>query len=284
MNDMSIEDLQDWVGRSATVEESLSLATIANMNATLARDDPAPQVGDPLPLTWHWLFFNRGATPDRLSRDGHLGHDDFMPPVPLPRRMWAGNRLEVTKPLSIGRPATRVATIEDITEKTGRTGRLIFLRERSEVTDDAGGKLTDWKTLAYREDSDGSGPPPAKPAPTDQVWRRDITPDSVLLFRYSALTFNSHRIHYDREYVTGVEGYPALLVQGSLTATLLMDLLRRELPDGDVKEMNVRAMAPLYDNAPFTVNGKPSEDGKSVQLWAATNSGDLAMTVDVTLN
>ena len=284
MNDITIDELQSWVGRSQTVEDVISLSAIANMNVTLGREEGELGVGDMLPPSWQWLFFNRGAPPEMLGRDGHVSNSDFMPPMPLPRRMWAGNRIEITKPLTIGRTAKKVSTIEEITEKSGRSGRLIFLCERSDFTDDVGGALTDWRTVVYRGDPDGKEQKKSNPAPSDAIWSREISPDTVLLFRYSALTFNSHRIHYDRDYTTGVEGYPALLVHGPLTATLLMDLLRRELPAAEVGGINVRAMSPLFDNEPFSVNGSPSADGKSVKLWAATNSGELAMTIDVSLN
>ncbi len=276
-----MDDLQNWVGRRETVEDIIGLSTIANMNAMLGRGASELKIGDVLPPSWHWLFFNRGATPEMLGPDGHVAHSDFMPPVPLPRRMWAGNKVEVLKPLTIGRSAKRVTTIDDITEKDGRSGPLIFLRERSDVTDDAGGALTDWRTVVYRGEAEGVEKPKDNPAPQDPKWYQEIVPNSVLLFRYSALTFNSHRIHYYRDYPTSVVGYPALLVHGPLTATLLLNLLRREMPEATVQNMSVRAMAPLFDDAAFSVNGTPSDDGKSAQLWATTNDGNLAMTIDV---
>ena len=283
MSKSDAKDMQNWIGRNETVEDILSLSTIENMNAMLGRRRAELQTGDPLPPSWHWLYFNRGEAPDKLGRDGHIVKSDFMPPIPLPRRMWAGNRVEVTKPLTIGSLGKRVTTIEDISEKDGRTGPLIFLRERSDLSDDKGGQLTDWRTLVHRGEADGTEKPQPNPAPRNPVWHQKIMPDSVLLFRYSALTFNSHRIHYDRDYTTSVEGYSALLVHGPLTATLLLNLLRSEMPDASLKEMNVRAMSPIFDNATFSVNGTPAEDGKSVRLWATTSDGDLAMTIDVSL-
>jgi 3-methylfumaryl-CoA hydratase len=283
MPEYNIDKLQNWVGRSETVEDVISLATIENMNATLGRASNELKVGDPLPPSWQWLFFNRGVAPDSLGRDGHVAKSNFAPPMPLPRRMWAGNKVEVTKSLTIGQPAKRLTVIEEITEKNGRSGQLVFLRERSEITDENGGSLIDRRTIVFRADAGQSEAPKVSPARTDAAWQQKVEPDPVLLFRYSALTFNSHRIHYDREYTTGVEGYPALLVHGPLTATLLMNLLRQEMPTAMVRDFNVRAMAPLFDNKSFSVNGKPTEDGTAVHLWAATAEGDLAMTIDVTL-
>lgn len=283
MSEISIEDLQSWIGRSETVEETIALATVENMNATLGRRGGALSAGDALPPSWHWLFFNRGASPEDLGRDGHVANSDFAPPQPLPRRMWAGNKVDIQTPLTIGSRARRVTTIEEITEKTGHSGRLIFLRERSDLSDDQGGALTDWKTVVYREEADVTEKPKPNPAPVGALWSQDVTPDPVLLFRYSALTFNSHRIHYDRDYTTSVEGYPALLVHGPLTATLLLNLLRQKLPGAELRQINIRAMAPLFDNAPFSIYGIPAEDGKSAKLWATTLDGNLAMTVNVDL-
>ncbi|MGY9000069.1 MAG: acyl-CoA dehydrogenase [Rhodospirillales bacterium] len=283
MSDDSIGSLQNWVGRSQVVTDIISLPVIENMSATLGRDPGELKAGDPLPPSWHWLFFNRGPVPGNLRPDGHIASSNFVPPIPLPRRMWAGNKIDVTKVLTIGRPAECLTTIESIIEKEGSSGRLIFLEERSEVTDDYNGYLLDRKTIVYRAEANNNKFIKSNAAPVDSTWRQTLEPNSVLLFRYSALTFNSHRIHYDRDYTTEIEGYPALLVHGPLIATLLMNLLRQEMPRANVRNMNIRATAPIFVDGAFTVNGVPAKNGKSVELWATTGSGELAMTIDAEL-
>lgn len=283
MIEVPIKELQNWVGRSEIVEDVISLSAVANLSATVGRDPGELQYGDPLPPCWHWLFFNRGADPKNLRVDGTFANSDYMPPISSPRRMWAGNKIKTDKSLTIGSSAKRITTIEEIIEKRGSSGRLIFLRERTEVADDNHGSLIDWRTLVFRDEAVKSERQKHNPAPTTGIWLRKINPDHILLFRYSALTFNSHRIHYDQEYTKNVEGYPELLVHAPLTATLLLDLLRQEMPSSEVKEINLTAMAPIFANNSFSVNGMPSEDGKTIQLWAMTKDGNLAMKADVLL-
>jgi 3-methylfumaryl-CoA hydratase len=215
-----------------------------------------------------------------VGPDGHAKRGGFLPPIALPRRMWAGSQFEFHRPLRIGDAITRRSTIADVTEKSGRTGRLVFVKVRHDVRrrDDADNALTEFHDIVYREapKPDDVAPPP-KSAPAAAAWRRHWVPDDVLLFRYSALTFNGHRIHYDRRYVTEVEGYPGLIVHGPLIATLLLDLLRYERPDATVTRYEFRAVRPLFDVHPFDVCGEPQPDGKTVRLWARDHEGYLAM-------
>jgi 3-methylfumaryl-CoA hydratase len=281
MYEQSITELQNWVGRSEIVEDVLSLSTVANMSATIGSSAVELQNGSPLPPCWHWLFFNRGAGSEKLRLDGTYADSDYMPPILLPRRMWVGNKIEIIKPLTIGSAARRITIVEEITEKTGVSGRLIFLRERMEITDDNCGSLTDWRTLVFRDGAEKSKHQKKTPAPKMGEWLQSINPDPVLLFRYSALTFNSHRIHYDRDYTQNIEGYQDLLVHAPLTATLLLNLLRKQMPLAVVKEIIIRATAPIFIGQSFSVSGTPSPEGKSIQLWATTEDGNLAMTADI---
>jgi len=198
----------------------------------------------------------------------------------LPRRMWAGGRFEFAKPLRIGDPITRVSTIDDVSEKSGRTGSLVFVKVRHEIRSqgESAGALTEFHDIVYREAArpDDVAPTPKK-APASSAWERKWVPDDVLLFRYSALTFNGHRIHYDRRYVTEVEGYPGLIVHGPLIATLLLDLVRHELPDADVTRYEFRAVRPVFDINHFFVCGEPGPDGKTLRLWAKDHEGFLTM-------
>jgi 3-methylfumaryl-CoA hydratase len=192
--------------------------------------------------------------------------------------MWAGSRVAFHQSLRIGETIERTSTIDSVTTKEGRTGPLVFVRVRHSIAGARGLAIVDEHDIVYRRMPEPDDRPAIPPrAPDHATWTRTIQPDDVLLFRYSALTFNGHRIHYDRRYVTEVEGYPGLIVHGPLIATLLLDLVRRERPEATVARFSFRAVSPLFDIAAFTVNGSPADDGQSVKLWAANADGGLAM-------
>ena len=272
-----MNQLEHWIGRTESRTDLITSSSATRLATTLDRDDPPPQPGDALPPLWHWLYFLPLFRQSELGPDGHSKPGGFLPPVTLPRRMWAGGRLEFHHPLQIGDTVTRVSRIMDLKSKQGRTGPLVFVLVRHEITGPQGVALTEEHDIVFRDFPHPGDPAPAPPpAPTDAVWQRTIHPDDVLLFRYSALTFNTHRIHYDRRYATEVEGYPGLVVHGPLIATLLLDLLHRSDPAAQVKRFEFRAASPLFDGAPFTVCGKP-EAGGAVHLWAQNSTGGLAM-------
>ena len=274
---LDIVHLQQWIGRAETHSDVITPVPVAALAATLDREDPPPQPGDALPPLWHWLYFLPVHRQSELGADGHAQRGGFLPPVPLPRRMWAGGRLEFHRPLRVGEPVTRASRILDVKGKQGRTGELVFVLVRHEISDAEGVALTEEHDIVYREHPKAGEPAPSPlPAPADFTWQRAIHPDDVLLFRYSALTFNGHRIHYDRRYATEVEGYPGLIVHGPLIATLLLDLLRRSLPQANVARFQFRAVSPLFDTAPFAVCGKP-ESGGAIRMWAQNAAGILAM-------
>ena len=234
--------------------------------------------GDALPPPWHWQYFLSMSPMAEVGPDGHPQRGGFLPPVPLPRRMWAGSRMEFHRPLRIGDAITRVSRIADVTLKEGRSGTLVFVKVRHEIAGPQGPALVDEHDIVYRDLPKPDDPAPSpRSAPVQCMWRREIRPDPVLLFRYSALTYNSHRIHYDHPYVTKVEGYPGLVVHGPLLATLLLDLLVREQPRATIAHFEFRAVRPVFDVAPFFVCGQPSADGKAAQLWIAGSDGFLCM-------
>ncbi|MDP3700302.1 MAG: MaoC family dehydratase N-terminal domain-containing protein [Hylemonella sp.] len=276
MNTPDLNHLRDWIGRSETRQDLLTATPVAALSATLDRDDPAPVPGTALPPLWHWLYFTPLTRHSEIGEDGHAKRGGFLPPVPLPRRMWAGGRLDFLQHLRVGESVQRVSTIKDVTVKEGRSGALVFVCVRHELSSTRGLALSEEHDIVYR-DAPAPGAPAPEPtaAPRDEQFSREIVPDPVLLFRYSALTFNGHRIHYDRSYVTGVEGYPGLIVHGPLIATLLLDLLRRNLPDASVKRFSFKAVRPTFDIHPFTVCGKV--DGKTVTLWGRDHEGWLTM-------
>ena len=281
MADIDIDHLRTWIGREERFEDIATRVPVKALSATLDRDDPEPRDGDALPPLWHWLYFLPIYRTSAAGPDGHAKRGEFMPPVPLPRRMWAGSRFVFHKPLRVGEAIARVSRIDDVTMKTGRSGPLIFVTARHEIAGAGGAAITEFHDLVYRAEARPGDPAPAaQRAPDDAEWRRDIAPDDVLLFRYSALTFNSHRIHYDRRYVTEVEGYPGLVVHGPLIATLLIDLVRRNT-DRPILSFDFRALKPLFDIAPFAVCGKPG--GDKVDLWTRDAGGDLSMRAEARL-
>ena len=274
------QPLENWIGRTESRTDLVTAAPIAALAATLDRDNPRPQASDPLPPLWHWLYFLPVHRQSELGADGHAKRGGFLPPVPLPRRMWAGGRLEFHHPLRVGDRITRVSRIIDVKSKQGRSGALVFVLVRHEISNQQGLALTEEHDMVFRASPRPGDPAPTPPpAPADAAWQRVVHPDDVLLFRYSALTFNGHRIHYDRRYATEVEGYPGLVVHGPLIATLLLDLLDRSLPQEPVKRFEFRAVSPLFDTEPFTVCGQPNPDG-TVRLWAQNAHGGLAMEAE----
>jgi 3-methylfumaryl-CoA hydratase len=280
---MEIADLRKWVGKTQSASDQITATPIAALSATLDLEAPRPLDGHPVPPLWHWLYFLETHLQSELSPDGHAKLGGFLPPVPLPRRMWAGGRFEFLRPLRVGETYTRTSRIADVQEKKGRTGTLVFVVVRHEIGNAAGIALTEEQDLVYRALSKPGDPAPApQPAPAGAKWGRVVKPDDVLLFRYSALTFNGHRIHYDRRYATETEGYPGLVVHGPLIATLLVDLLRRHMQAADVARFEFRALSPLFDISPFKLCGKPERDGKTISLWAADTRGGLAMTAKAT--
>jgi 3-methylfumaryl-CoA hydratase len=279
-------DLQGWVGRSESVRDRIGATPVHALNATLDHETVRTLDGAALPPLWHWLYFLPAHRQSEIGPDGHAKRGGFLPPVPLPRRMWAGSQFEFRSPVRVGDVVERTSTIADVTEKDGRTGKLVFVKVRHEVRCNAAAEpaIVEFHDIVYREPKrpDDVDPPP-QPAPTGAAWQREIVPDDVLLFRYSALTFNGHRIHYDRKYVTEVEGYPGLIVHGPLIATLLMDLVRRNAPDADVATFRFRAVRPTFDLNPFRVNGQLQPDGKTIRLWAQDHDGWLTMDAVATL-
>jgi 3-methylfumaryl-CoA hydratase len=281
----TLAHLQSWMGRTETLTDDITAAPVRALSATLDRDDADPASGTALPALWHWLYFLPHQRQSELGPDGHAKRGGFLPPVPLPRRMWAGGRLQWHQPvLRVGDAIKRVSRIESVTHKSGRSGDLVFVLVKHETSNAHGLALTEEHDIVYRANPQPGDPvPPPQPAAQGAAWTAEIVPDEVLLFRFSALTFNGHRIHYDRRYVTEVEGYPGLIVHGPLIATLLLNLLRNKLPNARVSHFNFRAVRPVFDIAPFKLHGTPAPDGKTVSLWTEDYEGWLTMQATATL-
>jgi 3-methylfumaryl-CoA hydratase len=266
-----------WLGRTEVRDETLAAAPLASMSATLDRDDPPPVAGTEVPPLWHWGYFTPLARESEIGPDGHATRGGFLPPVTPPRRMWAGGRLTFDAPLAVGDAVTRTSRIASIDAKSGRSGTLVFVAVHHDYLTVRGRAIHEEHDIVFR---DAPAPGASAPAPPrgreDEDYAREIAPDPVLLFRYSAITFNGHRIHYDREYATKVEGYPGLVVHGPLIATLLVDLLRRERPTARLRQFDFRAVSPLFDVHRFRVCGRDEGGGRHA-LWARSHEGALAM-------
>ena len=272
-----MDDLRGWIGKTESITDQVTPVPIAGLSATLDRDDPFPKHGTELPPMWHILYFLPIQRQSEIGKDGLVKRGGFLPPVPLPRRMYGGTRVQFHHPLRVGENISKVSRIMDVSYKEGRSGPLAFVLVRHEISNDKGVAITEEQDAIFRGDPRPDDPvPEPKLAPSDATWSREICTDEVMLFRFSALTFNGHRIHYDWRYATAVEGYPQLLVHGSLIGTLLLDLLRRNLPHSTVAHFSSRAVRPLLNGVPFSLCGRSEDSGKTIKLWAATSEGHLA--------
>ncbi|MEY4751511.1 MAG: hypothetical protein RIQ60_3725 [Pseudomonadota bacterium] len=272
-----LDSLRTWIGRSEQSADEISAAPVTALAATLNHEPAAVPPGSTLRPLWHWLYFTPRPRASEIGPDGHARRGGFLPPVPLPRRMWAGGRLEFLQPLRVGDEVTRVSRIRSVDIKQGRSGTLVFVTVRHEITNALGLAVTEEHDIVYRDaPTPGAPVPPPTLAPAGAEFERVIVPDAVLLFRYSALTFNGHRIHYDRPYVTEVEGYPGLIVHGPLIATLLLDLLHRQFPQATVTRFDFKALRPVFDIHHFHVCGRREGAGQ-VQLWTRDHEGLLTM-------
>ena len=278
-----INHLKTWIGKTETLHDVATLFPVQALAATFNQSQQYKE-GDVLPELWHWLYFLPHAPLSEVGPDGHPKRGGFLPPVPLPRRMWAGSRLTWHKALKIGEKITRHSTIKSVEHKAGRSsGDLIFVTVKHEISNESGLAISEEHDIVYRS-VPTEGDKPAAPVIIEDKpdWNKEIIPSEVLLFRYSALTFNGHRIHYDRKYVNEVEIYPGLIVHGPMIATLLIELLHENLPNRRLKTYEFRAIRPLFDIHHFEVNGKAQNDG-SISLWTKNYEGFASMKATATL-
>lgn len=263
-------DLSGWIGKSRTVTDRMDPGHAACVAATLG--DAAPAHGDALPPLWHWAFFLETVPLSMTGTDGHPARGGFLPPADNRNRMWAGGRVTFNSALRVGVEAEKTSTVTAIEEKKGRTGSLLFVTVRHDVVQGGNLVISEEQDIVYREPS----PPKltgSEPAPAAQ-WSQPVDPTPVLLFRYSAVTFNSHRIHYDYPYVTGTEGYPGLVVHGPMIATLMCRAFVHAHPAATLRHLSYRGLRPLIAPTPFTVAGAMSGAGQA-RLWAE-QEGTLA--------
>lgn len=277
---IDLDRLRQTIGRETTASDVVTPQMCRAFAATLDREEPPIGDGAPAPLAIHWCLAQPTVPMGGLGPDGHPAKGGFLPAVPLPRRMWAGGKLTFHGSIRVGDRITRVSRIKDVAVKEGRTGPLCFVTVGHTVSTDAGIVIEERQDIVYRGDERASpaSPPAQAIAPRAAEHARTIVADPVLLFRYSALTFNGHRIHYDRDYATGEEGYPGLVVHGPLQATILLALavdLR-----GQPKTFGFRGVSPLFDGAAFTANAAATDKG--IDLWTADRNGRETMTASAT--
>ena len=282
MNDGMEAGLTGWVGRSRSVHDEVSAVLIRRMAATLDQEvDLAP--GSAIPPHWITILFDDAQPQSSLGADGHPSKGEFLPPVPLPRRMLGGRRLFFHEPARIGDALERRSEIVSITPKTGRTGQLVFVGVRHTITGPRGVVAVEEHDIAYREAA-APGAKEAKaeaPAEPEPAWDEAFTPDPVLLFRYSALAFNGHRIHYDADYTREVEGYPALVVNGGLTSLMLLEAAGRHAGGRKLASYAARTIRPLFVGRDFRLRGTAIDSEGKARLWAADPDGAALLRIDL---
>jgi len=265
---MQSKDFSAWLGNTQQVESIIDGEHVARIAVTL--NEPTPQLNDELPLLWHWAFFEERMAADSLGRDGHPQLGEFLPPTENRNRMWAGGRVEFIKPLLVGVKTQCKVTVTHIVEKQGSTGSLLFVTLTYEYSQ--GGELAihEERDLVYREPT----APKLEPGKVAKAaeWSTEVIPSSVLLFRYSAVTFNGHRIHYDYPYVTAVEGYPNLVVHGPLLATYSLQACVKANSEKTVKTFSYRGLRPQILPEAFKLQGSLL-DSQHAEVWACNSSG-----------
>jgi 3-methylfumaryl-CoA hydratase len=271
---MNIDQLKSWIGRREIVADDVPMFPARALAATL---DQQVAPADGLPPLWHWIYFLNIHRQSEIAEDGHARRGGFIPPVPLPRRMFAGAQIAFHRPVLLSRRAVRESTIEDLTVKQGRTGQLVFLKIRVDIRDDDGTAMTEHQDIVYRETPRaGAAAVPLRPRYAPD-WTEAIHPSYPLLFRYSSLIFNAHRIHLDRGYAMNHEGYGGLVVHGQLVATLLAELARKHV-DEPMTAFRFKAIRPILDTGPFSIFGARAR--RSVHLWAEDAPGSVAMEAE----
>jgi 3-methylfumaryl-CoA hydratase len=274
-------DLQDWVGRTEEWHDRIDPTPVLAMARTLDDRDFTVRAGDPLPELWHWLYFLPMVAQSEIGADGHPKKGGFLPPVALERRMWASSRLTFHQDLIIGEEISKTSEILKISKKQGKTGGMVFVTVRHLTHSTQGLAITEEQDIVYLPMPKAFTPPLPTLAPETLQWREDYPVSPVLLFRFSALTFNGHRIHYDRNYATEVEKYPGLVVHGPLQALLLMESAKKHHPGRKPATYSFRAVRPLFDFDRIAVCGRPKPDGGN-DLYTVNGDNSIAMQATMT--
>jgi 3-methylfumaryl-CoA hydratase len=277
-----LDHLRQWIDRTTEASDIVTAQLVKGLRATLFMEIGEPKPGDPAPWTVHWCLAQPVFPMSALSQDGHPTRGGFLPPVPLPRRMWAGGELEFFESLRVGDQMTRTSRISDVTMKTGSTGVLCFVSVEHLITTSRGTAIRERQDIVYRDVAPAQSSAPAKPAapPPSAQHRESHMADPVLLFRYSALTFNGHRIHYDRDYVTKVEGYPGLVFHGPLQAAFIVEFAAKLHGGKPPGKFSYRGLQPLFEGSEFSINA--NDTGAGMDLWTANSAGQPTMKGNAT--
>jgi 3-methylfumaryl-CoA hydratase len=279
--------LDAWAPAPVTLDDPVAAAPVAALSQVLDQEAAVAGEGEPLPPLWHWLHFLEWPAQRELGADGHPAHGHFLPPLPDRRRMFAGGRAEFTAPLRVGVPARRTSSLAKVEIKRGRTGEMAFVTVRHEIAQEGETRVTEEQDLVYRVGEDerrsgGFGLDLGEAEPSDAVWQLILRPSPPLLFRYSALTANAHRIHYDEPYVRDVEGYPGLVVHGPLLVQLMLELARREAPEREIHTLSYRLRKPVFAGEQVCALGDVADGGGSAGLRIATRRDERHATAEVT--
>jgi len=279
---LDLDHLRQWLGKTEEATDVVTAQLVKGLRATLFLDIGSPVTGDAAPFTTHWCLAPPVYPASQLSEDGHPTRGGFLPPVPLPRRMWAGGEIEFLDLLRVGDNVKRSSRIADINVKSGSTGTLCFVSVNHTITTPRGIAIKERHDIVYREATTGPQTAPKSPPPPPAAQHSEKRmADTVLLFRYSALTFNGHRIHYDRDYVTRVEGYPGLVFHGPMQAALLVEFAARLNGGKAPAKFTYRGVQPLFEGSEFSVNANKTAAG--LELWTANHQGAPTMKGVATL-
>tara|TARA_R110002124_G_scaffold104370_13_gene254368 strand:- start:22822 stop:23700 length:879 start_codon:yes stop_codon:yes gene_type:complete len=279
---LDIQHLQSWIGRSETDYDTVTRTLARAFHATVLDRDENPSKGDVVPQNLHWCLAPRTVSMSKLGPDGHPARGDFLPPIPLPRRMWAGSRLRFLDQLRVGDDVVRNSTIKDVTVKEGRSGVLCFVVVRHVYSTARGDAIEEEQDIVYREAQTQAAVPPPIPETEPGTFHKNIQVTPPLLFRYSALTFNGHRIHYDRPYATGEEHYEGLVVHGPLQASFLLALADTMRPDQRCNAFSFRGLRPLFDQGSCAINGEWVEENNKAKLWTGPSKAFANMEASAT--
>ena len=275
----SLESFKSYIGKSETATDVVTASAMLKFAATLGLENPPMEKGAPIPPGWYGAFFPASHRPSQMRADGQASGGGIVPPIPLPRRRIGGTRVTFGEPLRIGDEITRVTEIADIQIDDGPSGAMATIVERNSISNSRGRAVVEERDMVMLSEARAeaaSATPPA--APAQATWRQTIEPNPPLLFRFSAIRFNCHRIHYDRDYVTKVEKLPGLVVQSSLISQLMIEMCRREMPTRQLVKFDFKSWRQIYDTGNFTIAGDPAADGRGAELWALDTNGKLAMT------
>ncbi len=279
-----MDDIKQWVGRTQRASDWITSNRVDLWHATFDRPVGGVNEGDAVPLGFHWSLAQPIVRESDLGPDGHARRGGFLPPIALPRRLWAGSRVAFHRPLRVGERVERVSEIIAVEEKVGRSSALVFVTVRHRFSGEGGLAVEEEQDLVYREtpsrDAESVGGR-TEGVSLEASWQRTVHPTETVLFRFSALTMNSHRIHYDRRYATEVEGYDGLVVHGPLIATLLLELAQTQISAEHVARFHFRAKRPTFDTSDFSLFGAPTDDDGRLMLWSTDNRGVRAVDAEI---